>query len=241
LQDWSESNRDFYNSIELVRQERENVSDTGEARIQNICRARNLIASKSVNELVFIDSDCGATSGSLERLLEMRSRPGVGIAGGVTIGSMGHTILYAGWGESKPFTVTSNEVLISAFRKNRQNSFEHAGINEGENIVRIPLERMKIWDVDIVGMGLSVIAPEIYKRFQFEPFHRGPDGALWQGEDLSMCFKAAQHGFKVLADLSLIYAHWKYRYSVDVTTNGAVFKVEKDARSGNLLQENQTL
>ncbi len=242
LDEWTKNHRDEYDSVELLHLE--HVSQGPYQKLRNVASVVNLIMRRAVNDLVFIDHDNGGPPDSIHRLLRLRQLPNVGVAAGIMLLAStvpleltdGHRVVGT---TPMPFVAasmldfdkeekTNSFTLHRPFMPGLRYSFRVSSLQTpelGPCTLFIPSHLLdQVLDVDAVGKGFAIVAPEVYRGFQVPP-----DIA---GDDVNICLHAKKLGKRVLADTGLIYPHFRLLYTSWRTSRGLFFKVYADISTG---------
>lgn len=190
-----------YNSISLISVPRiRNSSPDLEYLITqlNIIEVRNAIIKASKNDLIFIDGDCFPPPDAVFKLLAMRDYYKADICGGVSIGGR------------LTFCAT-----VGKFAEDQD--LMPVGKIEG-NKITIPRYEQPIFKVEWIGHGLILICRKVFDKLKYE-FSQG------EGEDLFFCYRANLLGFRLLADISLWYEHYRYNYTRKTTKNKIIITI----------------
>jgi glycosyltransferase involved in cell wall biosynthesis len=154
---------------------------------------RNVIIEKSgSDDLIFVDSDCLIPPQSIHRLI-LGAEMGGDIIGGISVLKLddAHPNLTA-----FSYTESGKGVNISLVNK------------------EMPLTLLfptwligKRWFVTVVSTGLSYYRSLVFDKLRFEL-----DPEI--NEDVLLCLKANDLGFKIVADFGLWYEHYPLKYKI---------------------------
>jgi cellulose synthase/poly-beta-1,6-N-acetylglucosamine synthase-like glycosyltransferase len=159
----------------------------------NAALVRNLIVDNTGSEdIIFVDSDCLIPPYSIKRLIG-GAEMGGDIIGGITV-----------------MKLKVKHPTITAF------TYTESGIGANIGLIneKIPLTLLlpawlfgKRWLVTVVGTGLSYYKRKVLDKVKFEL-----DPEI--NEDVNLCTRANELGFRVVADFGLWYEHLPLKYEI---------------------------